>query len=402
MVSRYNFRRRAVETLGAYALSRIANGSRGRLPPRPGRVTTRKRPRTGQKTPQRFGFPMSYTKTKKKKKVNVNRLQSHADMSLIKFRMKGPRSVTKVDRKARISYTDTYASHHEGNSGVQLVFMGRYVHHYNQLLPNATNVTKNDRSTWSTPIFLLNPNRLTSGSAALPAQTVPTSEAIFASYQKTMLTITNLENCAAHCEVYWLLAKTDGNNEPLDTWSLANQGLGLGQPVLTQPTSNTTAGTAGQSQAIFYGQDATDNPYFKKFWHVVEKREFLLQSGNTLRYEFTRPINKMIRRPDLTVAATGGSPPSMFKHLTFVPMFVIKGTPVMMRLATGETEAQEQINYSTTKVGIMQTDTLIYYELPNKTLPLNRAFSNQMVQNAASLIQEFIDDEDDLNQMQRA
>lgn len=342
----------------------------------------------GQRLAHRLVASRSKTQQRRPKRTVNPKLSTHSDMHLIKFRIRGPKSRVRYDKNSRVKYTDTYAANVTGNAGQQTVFQGRYVHHLNQLT-GALNTTENDRSTWSTSIYFLNPNRLTTGSAALPAVTAPNSEALYCSSQLTTLSISNFENIAAHIEIYWVLAKRDTTAEPSASWEAENVAMAQGQTLFVQPTNDAGVPAAGYPNINLYGQDPTGNPYFHKYWKVLMKKEFILQGGDTARFEYTRSINKLIRKPDLATAT------AMQPGLTFVPMIVVKPAPVNF-FVTLDTSTVARVNTGTTKIGYMQTDTMTYYNIPTKTLPVNRAFSSNINSTFALSTQQFIDDEDDV------
>lgn len=330
----------------------------------------------------------SRSKVRHTRKRVAQKLSTHSDMHLVKFRIPGPKSRVKYDKNSRVRYTDTYAVNVSGNTGVQTVFNGRYVHHLNQLT-GALNTTENDRSTWATSIYFLNPNRLTTGSAALPAVAAPPNEALFCSGQTSMLTVTNFENIAAHIEIYWLLCRRDGTAEPSFTWDTENTAMAMGQSLFVQPVNNAGVPAAGFPSLNLYGQDPTSNPYFRKYWRLLAKKEFILQGGDTARFEYTRQINKLIRKPDLVTAT------AMQPGLTFVPLIIVKPAPVDAYV-TLDGPTVSLVNTGTCKIGYMQTDTMTYFNIPTKTLPVNRAFSSNINSSYILTTQNFIDDEDDV------
>lgn len=331
----------------------------------------------------------------KKRKSTSLRLVSHADMSLHKFRLPGKKATYKPHKDGRISYTDTYQKNVKGNPGVQTYYMGKCVHTLNQL-GAANNTTENDEITNSTNIFSLLVNRATTGGGVITATTSPTTEAVYASYQRSMMSLTNFENVAVHCEIYWCLPRKDTVKNPIQEWENNDLNLALGQTVNSQPGTAAAVPLAGRPTPAFYGQDPTHNLYWNKYWKVLKKKEFILQAGNTLRMEYTRPIHQNIRKPDLEGLLTG-----FLKGLTLVPIFIFKGSPVNSYVTT-EGIAASLVNYSSISVGIMQSDTIIYHQIPEKSVPYNRVFTSNITAATNLITQRFIDDEDQVENVQEA
>jgi len=338
----------------------------------------------------------SKTKTASKTKRKRAFTLQHADMHLVKFTLPGPKATYKPHKDGRISYTDTCQLTFGGNVGIQNVAVGRHVHCLNQLI-GAANTTENNPMFWSTSVFQLLVNRTTTGGGAIGSLVTPSSEAIYCSYQRTSMSLTNLENIAVHCEVYWCLPKKDSEFNPAEQWAQDDFNLALNQPTWVQPILETGVPAAGRPNYFLYGQDPTHNPYFKKVWKILKKKEFVLQSGNTLRMEFTRPINKLIRKPDVVDVDY-----QSVKGLTLVPLFIFKGAPVNAQVKTESATAPFVINYGPTKVGVIQSDTLIYHQVPEKSVPYNRVFSSNINRVATEMNIRFIDNNDNVDGIEEA
>ena len=328
----------------------------------------------------------------------------HADMALQKFVMPGrKRGKVKISREGRISYTDTYQGIFSGPSGLQNFIDLRNVHNRNQIMNEAESSVENSVNHWNTSVFRLLPSRANTGGGVIPVGTNSvtfTSEVIFCSKQYSQLSVTNLQNTAVHCEIYWCLAKNDTNNGPATTWAADTENYGLGQPTWIQPTKELDVPVGGKPNPYMHGDDPTSNGHFKRMWKVVSKKEFVLQSGNTLRFEYSRPVNKMIRRADIN-----NTPSFFLKGLTLVPMIIAKGAPVDMYVNADWPAPLipiSQINHSTTKIGIIQRDTMIYHPQPEKTMPYNRTFSSNINAPAGLITQRFINDDDQLDTVEQA
>lgn len=310
------------------------------------------------------------------------------DMTLIKFRMPGPRR-KKHSFAGRIRFTDTYTGIITGDLGVQTVATGRYFHHRNQLIvvtPDAG--AENDRSTSATNVFELNPNRSTSGNTELGAvSNAPQSETIYCSYQKSSMSLSNLENIAIHCEVYWLMAKIDSTAEPTDVWATDMTNLSLTQTVMGQTTLASGTPTPGYPTSNLYGEDPTTNISFKRYWKVMAKKEFVLPMGMTVRFEFTRPVNKLIKRADISGL-------NMVKGMTFVPMFIFKPAPVVAKVSS-EVDSTQVVNTGPTRVGYMQYDTAYYHVQKDKTIPINRSYTGNWTATVAQVTAEVMEPDGD-------
>lgn len=321
-------------------------------------------------------------------------LKSHADMTLIKFRLPGKKRLRKVDRHSKITYTDTYSVIHNVMSGLQGVHTLRYNCHRAQFTTNP-NASFNVKDGYNINLFDLNVNKSLEGSVSETGTTVLNpqingidQDAVYLGTHTSSMSITSMTNVPAHMELYFLLAKRDGNDEPVETWNKEALAMGNPQATWVPPTNQAGAGiTPGAPTEVFYGQDPTFNPVFKKYWKILKKQEFILQAGNTIRMEFSRPINHFFRKNSL--------PPDlhdMIAGLTFVPMIVVKPGPVAMKLTSGETNYV--LNTAAYKFGVMTTDTTTLYPVPSARLAINRVYSANMARTFNDINQEFIDDED--------
>jgi len=311
------------------------------------------------------------------------------DMSLVKFRMPGRRKAMKVSRQGRIMFTDTYQTIIDGNLGVQKPFVGRYFHHRDQLqqdLPDNAAI-KNSQTASTSTVFQLNPNRGTTGGGDIAATAAPLSETIYCSRQETSMSLSNFENLACHVEVFWMLCKTDHTGDPLQLWGLDDQAFGFGQSNLVIPTlaAATALATPGYPGIDFYGNDPFTQENFKKYWKIVMKKEFILPPGKTVRIEFTRPINKLLK-------AANVSGNSHQKGLTFVPMFIFKPAPVVAKVTA---ENIVSVNTGPCHIGYMQYDTGIYHAIKEKTTPVNRAYTSNWVNTFANVTTQFIEGDGD-------
>ena len=316
---------------------------------------------------------------KKRRGATIDSKSLHLmqDMSLVRFTMKG-RKPQKHTFDGRIKFKDTYSHVIEGPLGLQSVMALRYFHHRNQLVVDTPdNSIKNDRSKSSTNVFALDPNRATTGSGTpgnpgseIPVQINPASEAIYCSHHTSRISLTSLENIPQHVEMFWCVAKIDSNLEPTQAWADDQFTLAMGQSPIIQAT--TAAGApdpaSGYPSINTYGERPSSKLKFSKMWKIVCHREFVLPVGMTVRFEFSRPVHKLIRRGAIT-------PENHQKGLTFVPFIVIKPAPVLAKI-TSELNSTQVMNYGPTRIGYMQEDTGYYHVQKQRSLPYNRTFSS--------------------------
>lgn len=315
------------------------------------------------------------------------------DMTLVKFHMPGSGKRLKAPFAGRIRYSDTYSAVIDGDIGTQRVFVGRYAHHRNQLVVTSTDAaSENDRSTSATNVFELNPNRVTTGNAELGAvSTAPQSETMYVSNHSCSMSLTNFEQLACHVEIYWLLCRREGNDEPDVTWANDNTNLSLTQPVYNQPNVRAGVPSPGYPTSSYYGQQPTSGFGFKSFWKVVMKKEFILPGGVTIRMEFNRDINKLLKRQLVSGV-------NMQRGLTFVPMFIFKPAPVA---AKATADATYVCNTGSCRIGYMQYDTFNYHVLKDKTVPINRVYSGNEVLTFTGADQQMMEQDGDATTVKR-
>jgi len=327
------------------------------------------------------------------------RVLTPSDMQLFKVSIPGPKPLVKVTRDGRISYTDTHAETYIGNTGVQRVDFGKAVMTYDQVT-GSPNISKNQRLLTTAPYFTLDPNRTTTGSletsgtvpaGQFPVNIFPTSQVLYAAKHRISMSLTNFASIACHVEVRWLLCKNNETIGPVQAWDLDLGGLRMGQNAASVPGGVLTAPVTGYPISSYYGEDPENNITFKKYWKTLTKREFVLPAGTTIRFEATRPINKMIREMDMN--AVSGK--TFLRGLTFMPLFIFKPSPVDAYL-TSDGPGTRIVNTGTCKIGYMQTDTLIFYTVKDKSTPANVAFSANVSNTFGNMNQAHIDDDDDV------
>jgi len=357
--------------------------------------TYRKKQRTKAPKKRMMKKKRSY-KRRSAKKVRILR---PSDMQLVKISMPGPKPKLNVAKEGRLSYTDTHAQVIVGNTGTQQNDYGKAVHTA-QMINGVPFVFKNQRLTTAMPAFTLDPNRTTTGSsetsatlpvAPIPVQFQPSSQILYCSHQRTEASFTNFASIAVHCEIRWLLCKNNSNADPITAWANDLNTLRNGQSNAVIPATSAAGLSPGAPFANFYGEDPTNNVAFKKFWKVLNKQEFVLPAGTTVRFQFTRPIHKLLKESDLVLAA----PNEFLKGLTFLPMFTFKPSPVDMYV-TSETAATAMVNTGSCKVGYMQTDTVLYHTVKDRSVPLNSVFTANVSVPFAAATQQHIDDDDDV------
>jgi len=182
------------------------------------------------KKKMKYKYRKKSSKTKRRSRVrrkSVPRLQSHADMSLIKFSLGGRKRTRKLNRDSRITFTDTYANMHDVQTGIQGVFVGRYHLHRNQLTQGNVGLpVGSDAEGYNINLYDLNVDKTLSGSTSGNGTTVLNGQingidqdAIYIGSHHVSMSVTSFSNVAAHIELYYLLAKKDSNGNPLNTWS---------------------------------------------------------------------------------------------------------------------------------------------------------------------------------------
>lgn len=335
-----------------------------------------------------------YRKKSGKSGVRGKPISTVTDMNLVKMTIPG--SGTKKPKGnigARIQFTDTYSQVHVTDCGIQGVFTLRYHLHRNQLTRDyATATAENDRSISRQNIFDLDPNKNTTGGGVFGVFnpnniTDLTNDQMYVGTHYSTFSITSFSNVAAHCEIYFLLAKRDHDAEPKDTFSFMNQSYAGGQGVTVQPVTDANVPTPGYTQFEQYGVDPTWHPEFKKYWKVLAKKEFILQAGNTLRMEIKRKVNKLIKRNLITSQ-------HMQRGLTYVPLLIVKPAPVLFRKTT-DTAVPLVANTASHTIGVMFTDTTNYYPVKGKDSAINRAVIYNQKVPGPDATQIFVDSDDD-------
>nr|UOF80020.1 putative capsid protein [Cressdnaviricota sp.] len=330
--------------------------------------------------------------THKKLAVQVTPV-AHADMTLKYIDLQGPVKIPKYlkfSSRSRACMTESFAQTSTVNIGSQGVALGRYVFHRNQFL-NAVNSNENSRDYSNVNPFELNPNQKNTGSVLFttplldPSTAVLSNDAVFVKGWKSSISITSFSNVACHVDVYWLVARKNSDLAPDAAWSFMNVAYAAGQSVYTQPTTTAGQPTGGYLDYGAYGSKPSDNPEFKKYWTIMEKRVFILPSGNTMRFETKRRVNKVVRRANLQGLG------NMIGGLTMIPMVIVRPAPVQVKLTA---ESNWNVNTASTKFSIMQWDTCIYKFIDAADRPMNRAFLSNISVASTGAVQQLIDEED--------
>lgn len=343
-------------------------------------------------------------KRKTNRKFKKVRVLTPSDMQLFKFSIPGPKPLKSANMEGRVSYTDTHAETFLGQTGVQSVFYGKCVGTLVQLT-GAPNIVKNSRTNTTMPYLQLDPNRTTTGSLEtsgtvpnplFPVQQKPDSQAIYLKSQRTAMSLTNFSSIACHVEIRWVLCKKHIGQDPITLWESDMATLRLGQAAASIPGGVATAPVTGYPIPEFYGEDPEANAYWKKYWKVVKKSEFVLPAGTTIRFEFRRVVNKLIKKPDIV-----SSGESFLGGITFIPVFIFKPSPVDAYL-TGDGVGTRNVNTGTCKIGYMQTDNLLFNFFKERSLPANVAFTANIKNTFANMNQSHIDDDDDVQAVAEA
>jgi len=343
--------------------------------------------------------PSKARRSRRQKKRDSPLLQLANEMRMVRWTMPGPKS-QKHDWGGRLKFKDTFTAIIKGSLGLQTVYDGRYFHHNQQLtgpdVPDAT--IRNDRSQSATNPFDLNPNKATTGGGEIPATINPTHDVIYCSYQKTEMTLTNLQNISQTVDIYWFLCKNDNSKEPSACWQLDVDHKAFGQPLNVQPTNAATTPVAGTPNINTYGEypgkNATAGPTLHKNWSIVEHKSFILGVGQTIKYEFTRPIHKKLQHNTYTGTE------NHYKGLTFVPMFIIKPQPILVRIAS-EAATTQIMNTGPTLIGYMQTDTAFYHVQKQKTHAVDRVYLGNFQALPANAVAEVMEVDGDAQQLRQ-
>lgn len=256
--------------------------------------------------------------------------------------------------KDYFKYSEQYQQICEGNTGVQNVVNGKYTLTVEQLVGATDAGSRTNLNNFGVTVFSQDPKQYISGGSHTNNPVDPADNALYWMRTKQMVELMNLTSVPTEVYCLWCVPKRDTELTPQEWWDDCMSAHILSGA--TNATTTTTTDTTGTRSTVLagapvqysngWGNWPTQNKGFKRLWNIKYVKKFTLESGATQKFTMKMKIYKKVYENLIKELQTQGV--SFIKGCSIVPMFIIRGSPVLIK-----DDQLEEMSTAFTKVGMI-------------------------------------------------
>lgn len=204
----------------------------------------------------------------------------------------------------------------------------------------------NTAGRWPVTLFDFDPNsKITSGQNPYNANLSLQNFTQIVNIERVnyKLELYNASSVAQTCYVYWFMTSKATDQTPLQLWTEDCTTEGFQKPLADSRLNFADpATTIGRANPFYYGQ-YPNTPSVRKFYKVLRVNKFVLQGGDSRKYQSIFHINRAIHEQTLNEMTNDPIP-----GVTIYPMIITRGSPVI-----ASDNGQSAPTYSQVKLGVL-------------------------------------------------